>query len=452
MLVRLQSIELENFKNIEKGRIEFISYKNKTYYENKSEIIGIYGQNGSGKTAIIQGIRIVRGVMMGHKLSDEISNLISQGAQSAKIASEFYVELDSQINNESDEEISQKYLFKYLIEVNSHKIIEEKLFCRELNEENQKYNLILNYENNCEEPIFEKQIYEELIKYQEKAALRLAVSSMLAEKESTSFIFKEELIEILEEAKSKPDLEIKEEIGFYHKIITGLREYAREYITIITSQQSMPLHLLGLSLQGPGYVDLHDSNRIQTSLGHLNVVLGKIIPSLYLELANLGKELGPSGEEKIKAELISCKKGIKVPLKYESEGIRKIISMLSSLILVYNDPSRCLIIDEFDAGIYEYLLGEIVQILEKSGKGQLLFTSHNLRPLEMLGEDSIIFSTTDKANRFIRLSKKGSKNLRIKYLRGIDLGGLEVEVYDETSSFEIAYAFRKAGELNGHQK
>ena len=39
-------------------------------------------------------------------------------------------------------------------------------------------------------------------------------------------------------------------------------------------------------------------------------------------------------------------------------------------------------IDEFDSGIYEYLLGELLEIMNESAKGQFVFTSHNLRPLE----------------------------------------------------------------------
>ena len=39
-------------------------------------------------------------------------------------------------------------------------------------------------------------------------------------------------------------------------------------------------------------------------------------------------------------------------------------------------------IDELDSGIYEYLLGECLEVMQDKAKGQLIFTSHNLRPLE----------------------------------------------------------------------
>lgn len=76
-------------------------------------------------------------------------------------------------------------------------------------------------------------------------------------------------------------------------------------------------------------------------------------------------------------EILSVRGENRIPLKYESEGIKKLISILSILIAMYNNASVCVAVDEFDAGIYEYLLGEILRILEESGRGQLIFTSHN---------------------------------------------------------------------------
>jgi len=113
---------------------------------------------------------------------------------------------------------------------------------------------------------------------------------------------------------------------------------------------------------------------------------------------------------------------------------------------MFNNPSVCLIVDELDAGVFEYLLGEMLQIIHESGKGQLFFTSHNLRPLEMLDTNSIVFTTTNPKNRYIRFANvKTNNNLRDLYYRSIHLGGQKEEVYKETNSFNISRAFREAG-------
>ena len=48
-------------------------------------------------------------------------------------------------------------------------------------------------------------------------------------------------------------------------------------------------------------------------------------------------------------------KGIPIPIRMESEGIIKIISILNALIHAYSNPSICIAIDELDSGIFEYM-------------------------------------------------------------------------------------------------
>ena len=154
-----------------------------------------------------------------------------------------------------------------------------------------------------------------------------------------------------------------------------------------------------------------------------------------------------SGEDGSRIELLSVREGIPpIPIRMESEGIIKIISILNALIQAFGNPSICLVIDELDAGIFEYMLGELLDIFHKSAKGQLIFTSHNLRALEMLDKDSIMFSTTNPDRRYIHMKHlKSSNNLRDVYLRSITLGGQDEVIYEETDSLKIARAFRKAG-------
>ena len=172
-----------------------------------------------------------------------------------------------------------------------------------------------------------------------------------------------------------------------------------------------------------------------------------IIPGLRIEIKEYGSQLMDNGEEGYKIELMSSREGMpSYPIRMESEGIIKIISILNALIQAFSDSSICLAIDELDAGIFEYILGELLQIFDESAKGQLIFTSHNLRALEILEKESIMFSTTNSSNQYIHMKNiKQSNNLRDVYLRSITLGGQKEEIYKETSSLKIARAFRKAG-------
>ena len=118
---------------------------------------------------------------------------------------------------------------------------------------------------------------------------------------------------------------------------------------------------------------------------------------------------------------------------------------ISLLIVVYNNDSITVAIDELDSGIFEYLLGEILRIISEKGKGQLIFTSHNLRPLETIDKGFIAFTTTNVNNRYIRFSNvKNNNNLRDFYYRDIMLGEQDEPVYETTNNNDIALAFREA--------
>lgn len=92
----------------------------------------------------------------------------------------------------------------------------------------------------------------------------------------------------------------------------------------------------------------------------INTVIGKLVPNLSIAIHEYGPQLTPDGKEGVRFELVSKRGETEIPLFYESEGIKKIISILNLLIAMYNDPSVCVAIDELDAGVYEYLLGELL--------------------------------------------------------------------------------------------
>ena len=117
---------------------------------------------------------------------------------------------------------------------------------------------------------------------------------------------------------------------------------------------------------------------------------------------------------------------------------------------MYNRGSITVAVDELDSGVFEYLLGELLRIISEKGKGQLIFTSHNLRPLETLDHGFVAFTTTNAENRYIRFTNiKTNNNLRDFYYRDIILGEQSEVVYEPTNNYEIALAFREAGDLNG---
>ena len=152
---------------------------------------------------------------------------------------------------------------------------------------------------------------------------------------------------------------------------------------------------------------------------------------MSIEIKDYGKQAMDSGEEGWKVELMSNREGKRtIPIRMESEGIIKIVSILNVLIQAFGNSSICLVIDELDAGIFEYMLGELLDIFNKSAKGQLIFTSHNLRALEMLDKDSIMFSTANPNNRYSLRRMYPSANRRRRWIKLVLCFLLPIQIID----------------------
>ncbi len=205
-----------------------------------------------------------------------------------------------------------------------------------------------------------------------------------------------------------------------------------------------------VQLNGVSFIPEPAMGIVRKLISSMNIVLQEIIPGLKIEIKELGNQIQKDGIQVCCVQLMSLKNSKSIPLQYESEGIKKIISVLNLLIGVYNKPSITVAIDELDAGIFEYLLGELLSIIADKGKGQLIFTSHNLRPLETLDRGFIAFTTTNPEKRYIRLKNiKTNNNLRDFYYRDIMLGEQDEPVYEPTNRYDIAFALKEAGDSIG---
>ena len=205
-----------------------------------------------------------------------------------------------------------------------------------------------------------------------------------------------------------------------------------------------------VKLDEPSVIPEEALSAVHNVVDNMNVVLRQLVPGLTIGVKDLGTQLLSDARPGSRIQLVSNKNSREIPLKYESDGIKKLISVLQLLIVIYNKPSITVAVDELDAGIFEYLLGEILRIISEKGRGQLIFTSHNLRPLETLDKGFIAFTTTNPMNRYIRLNNvKTTNNLRDFYYRDIVLGEQSESVYEPTNNSEISLAFREAGMRDG---
>lgn len=447
--IRLSSIKLENFKNVRMGKIEMPSSLKQE--RSSADILGIYGQNGSGKTAVIEAFEIIDSLLSGRSLPTTSKDFINVDASSSII--EITFSYFSKDDNKKGEII---YTLSFSKEREEAFIEKESLDLKERKEDGSGYRKLRNlitYNGRTFE-IRPVSFFKKITKNNKERELNLLVASRMARKNTQSFIFSPEC--------AYPILSSLEDDEVLSFVIRKLSNYAQTSLVVISSREfgydssfRLPItfknkkdgkeRLIMLDIGKPDILKLEDARMLKHMIGEMNTVLSTIIPHLNLSLYEAGEELTKDGSKGIRVELVSNKNGKAIPIRYESEGIIKIISIMNLLLCVYNDENTCLVIDEFDASIFEYLLGELMKVFSTGAKGQMIFTSHNLRVLEMIDKDSIVFSTSNPDNRYIRFNNiRESNNLRDVYIRSLLLGGTKENIYEETDTYEIGRSLRRA--------
>ena len=90
-IVRLSSLTIKNIKNVKSGTIIMPHEYNRSFDCGSAEILGVYGQNGSGKTAIVDTFSFLQQIMIGEELDQRIADYIDTDSENAEVNAEFKI-------------------------------------------------------------------------------------------------------------------------------------------------------------------------------------------------------------------------------------------------------------------------------------------------------------------------------------------------------------------------
>lgn len=416
--VRIRSLSLDGFRNVRHGSFtmpETLCSDNPP----SSDILAIFGQNGSGKSAAVEALDTLRILLSSKQLEKSTGELINVSGNEAVLS----IELGIRTHR-------KQLIAAYTVRLSSS-IRGEKLSVKD-EKASKRASLISWNAEHCRmygKPagFSDEDAKAEIVRCQDERKSLLFSSQALLKGLNTSML------------------------GY---AIKALMYYAATSLLVINSRKARPKSTLTISylrlvngrkLKGRMDLDLakpfeateEEEDTIKDTFSNINSVLGTLIPNM---------SIGCERDEDGRIRLASYKNSSPIPLRSESEGIIKLISIISVLIFVYNERSSALVIDELDASIYEYLLGEIMEVFRNGAEGQLIFTSHNLRILEMIDKRSLIISTRNPDNKYIRIPKSvpDSANLRNYYLRTVLLSDEKDGISAEVDPHDIARALRKA--------
>ena len=478
--VRISKIVLDNFKSVRHGEITLNCGNNFVQAGTESDILGLYGQNGSGKSSLIEALAILERLMGGGRLPDSYAECIAADADFAHL----YFEFDFQYPD------SRRLKVSYEVSIKAEKRPEDdrrKLDLRnmiahgidapdlniddlpflngkyrvrvfdemvkvggKLDGNNRQFRSCIDTLESSAKPFGPTSRYADFFENTRQNRDALVANRILASERSQSFIFMDETMSIFsQERKNTSD---------YFTVLAELNLFARGYLYVVdsgfgasySSDFMLPFFMrrgfAALGVGEPMTLPTEIVRELKASFDSVNEVMNELIPGLSVGIKEVGTTLLKDGGEGVSVEFVSQRDGLEFPLRDESDGIKKIISVLNLFVAAFNEKSVTVAIDEFDAGIFEYLLGEMLQMMEESGRGQFIFTSHNLRPLEVLSKKYVWFTTTNPENRYYRMKNIGrNNNLRDVYFREIVMQEQDEQLYDSGKRFRIVSSLRRAG-------
>ena len=435
-------VKAKNFKSLKD--IEFNLNKTKT---KTNQFISIYGENGSGKTNIVELFKLLQQSIMS-RATDIAMNKMPK--EFWKIQEEMSDQLPTEIRQifqlsfnlkeyrmlDEEEATEIEYGFKinnkdgfYYIKFDDE-IIEEKLYYMagkqraylfQINKENNK--IIKNLNKN----IFINEKYnEELIDGIDKYWGKYTFLSLLS-------------FETIEKNKDYIDNNISKNI-----------------IEVIDRIWLMTVHVDkgALKIIPDGFVKVRKLNNIQKGIikkdklpeiKKYENVLNIFFTQAYADIKEVKYEINEK-EDRIYYELYFNKMiggQIKsIPSRLESDGTRRILNQFDTII--GSLLGETVIIDEIDNGIHDVLMKNIIMSIKDEITGQLIITTHNTLLLEVLPKENIYILSTDRnGNKMINSIKEygikiqKNNNARDLYFKGV-FGGIPTTNYIDFE--EIKYA------------
>ena len=424
-LIYLLNMSVSGIKSLRKEvRLDF--YKktiDKAFNPEKYRVKAIYGENGSGKSAIITAVKIFQDVIINDNYLNEsktqifLDEIINKSTQKLCFACEYLVDAGD-----------SKLVYNYSIEIGKneqglYEIQSEILKCKNGNYANSKYHII--FENKNGELLYINSS-DELKMVLEKKSFNLLTSH--------SFIY----IYITNAEKHTDDLEVESidrELLIHIIACLLLAMIIKVYLA---EEDQHELYFLrkrlnesrldnralqeGLYLHGELVNIFSSVNEKKVDKQHFERYKGKVeqltqfIRIFKPELVSIDIDAKENGEQ-YECELILNYGDYRINKEFESTGIKKLIRLFDCFVAA--STAGIVFVDEMDSNLNDVYLCKLIEYFMYYGKGQLCFTTHNLDPMTVLKENknSIDFLSGD--NHLVSWTSRGNATPENCYKNGM---------------------------------
>lgn len=424
-MIYLLNMTISGIKSLKKEiHLEF--YKktvDKRFNPDKYRIKAIYGENGSGKSAIITAVKIFKDILLKDNYISEsktqtfLNEIINKTSQTFCFSCEFLVDSGNDY-----------IVYSYSIELGRndngiYEIKSEIFKCKNGNYVNNNYVLIFESKNgelinSCSskknKELFEKKSLNLLSSH---SFISICIKNF-SKNNAVLDIEKEDkdlllhlVIGLLFAAILKVYLaeEDEHEIYFLRKKLKEsqfnsqvLQEGLSEYLELIN----------GFSSVNEKVVDKRNFSKYKEKIGQLTQFI-KIFKSELVSIDIDRKENGNQYE----CELNLNYGEYVINKEFESTGIKKLIRLFDCFMAA--STNGIVFVDEMDSNINDVYLCKIIEYFMYYGKGQLCFTTHNLDPMTVLkaNRNSIDFLSSD--NHLVSWASRGNASPEKCYKNGM---------------------------------
>ena len=441
-------IKAKNFKSLKD--IEFNLNKTKT---KTNQFISIYGENGSGKTNIVELFKLLQQITMARRI-DVVMN---------KMPKEFW-KIQEEMSDQLSMEIRE--IFQLSPQLNQYRMLDEK----EATEI--EYGFKINNKNGFYYIKFNNEIIEEKLYYmagkQRGYLFQIKKDDSKINKDLNNSIFlnekyNEELTEGIDKYWGKYSFlsllsfEMAEKNKYYIE-----NNISKNIFEVINHIWEMTVHVdKGTFRTIPdSFVKVIKLNNIQVGnvkkekiheIEKYENILNIFFTQAYADIKEVKYKIDEK-EDRLYYELYFNKmiggKIKSIPSKYESDGTKRILNQFDTII--GSLLGETVILDEIDNGIHDVLMKNIIMSIKDEITGQLIITTHNTLLLEILPKEYIYILSTDyNGNKTINSIKEygikiqKNNNARDLYFKGV-FGGIPTTDYIDFE--EIKYALKDSKE------
>lgn len=419
----LLNINVSGIKCIkEKVRLDF--YKktvDKNFNPEKYRVKAIYGENGSGKSALVTAVKIFRDLIYNDNYLNESKTQEFLGEIINKATNIFQFEMEFLINMESE-----KMVYHYMVQIGKGKsglyeIQYEGLKWKNGNYANNKYQSVFEGQNgelifaDCTEwegEWIEKKtinllsthsfIYLYLINITQKASSEEHIDSILFISMFSCMLLTLSLKVYLAE-------EDQHELYFLQK---RLREDSLDHKTLLDKLSADGDSWNALSGVNEKFVGKKYFEQYKENVSRLTEFIKIFKPNLV----SIDIDAKENGDQYV-CDLNLNYGNYLINKEFESTGIKKLIRLFDCL--TFASQGGIVFVDEMDANLNDVYLCKLIEYFMYYGEGQLCFTTHNLGPMSVLKENknSIDFLSSD--NHLIPWTSRGNATPENCYRNGM---------------------------------